>query len=146
VRAAETPCVLGPNGKPKYNVGLEPPLPYFPNNPEAPIAPGGSQVCDFSAPFYCTTSQQNAFTAAEAYGLGGLTGACILPAVPYGEDRCTVSTAGACAITTNGTFYPGQNTCPANTLFTPTPSDNIIDHWISPEGYASVTHMLGRAK
>jgi hypothetical protein len=137
VQAFETPCA-GYN--PEWG-GLEPPPPVFPHNPEAQIVPGGAMLCDFSSPFYCTAKQENAFTAADVYGMSGLAGACIQSTVPYGENRCEITTAGHCASTTNGNFIPGQLICPQNTRFA---GGNDIMAWISPEGTTPVTHLLGQ--
>ena len=136
-----TPCILGPNGMPRWPQGLEPPAPVIPTNPEAAISPGGSQICDFSSPFYCTANQETSFAAAGAFGLGGPTGTCISAVAPYGESRCEITTAGMCAATTEGVFGPYQTACPAGTTF---PAGDL-NSWISPEGTRPVTFMLGQA-
>jgi hypothetical protein len=118
---------------------LIPPPPVVPKTPQAPIVPGGAQVCDFSSPFLCTVRQEQAFTSANVYGLGGPKGACISQFAPYGEDRCHLTTAGTCAATTTGSFYPGMASCPSNTTFVPAD----VDAWISPEGKTSVTPLIG---
>jgi len=140
VNTSETPCILGPTGEPRPWAGLEPPPPVFPHNPEAILTSSSDEICDFSSPFYCTARQEQAFAAAEVYGMGGVAGACVQPAAPYGESRCQIDTAGHCAATTNGVFEAGNLMCPAGTTFT---LDSLAS-WISPEGGASVTHLLGR--